>query len=98
ERGHESTQDRRLETAEALVAAVSLEHGARPVRRGVREHERAVPERDLEAERPEDGRRCGERVERAEPVVHETRLDQLARPDGAPGSSSASTTCTVRPA
>jgi len=46
------------------------------------EDERPVPPRHVEAERPEDGRRGPQRVERAEAVVDEPRLDQLAGADG----------------
>ena len=49
----------------------------------MREHERAVAPLEpvpLELEPPECGRRSRERVEGAEDVVSESRLDQLRRP------------------
>jgi len=58
---------------------VPREHGARAVERRVGQHERPVPPRDLEPERPEDGRCGAKRVEGAEAVVDETGFDRLAR-------------------
>jgi hypothetical protein len=79
ERRRHAAQDCRLDAPPELRRPVTLEHRAGSVKRGVGEHERPVPPRDLEAERAKDGRSRTEREEGAAEVVHEPRLDQLSR-------------------